>query len=843
MSDEKINIQKELACSMTKIQKHQLMIKWSVIGVFLFLLFILSALSYAQMGSQLTISSDNELSTLSPEINSIKFEGDFALTLINGSTLNPILLNTSSGAVLNLGKSGSSPQTWTISNGNSSSWYGTINLYSSNLLVVGSSNSNPLGKYSSTGTSGTFAFLNLNDGSTLKITSDTTMGALATISPTSTTTHSPANVEVAESKTLTVSNGVHVDSNVGLNKTGQGTMSLLANKDATFNLGNLAVSQGTFQMKDGSAKLNDATISIGTITVGSGAVLDIQKTGTVTLDGVSGTVFSAADNSTVNFYIGKDGYTSYQTASGSSGIIDLQATTLNIISDQTVNSETLTLFKAAGIMTSETDGKINLKIQDNILGKQYVLNSSDNDSIIVKLEKSNQFISSATTTNTKSMAHYLDNAIDNGNYSMSNYNMLNTLEQNPQLLSQLTGEIYASTIGFQFNNTYLMSHSLYEQLRNVPLITYNGTIPNTSTVNPVSNYATPDYSSYPTGGLDTAPYGTGYAPMYENGSIIDGANNTLNGGDPLYQSGIPTSSRFDPRQSVLRGQKYGDPGTMIYSAWVTALTGSGTMKHHNDFLGYEAEQLGGMLGLDLFGSTDCRFGLFGSYQQNKLKDTPNWYGKLETENYMLGLYHQFGDEFVYNIAMLAGGYNRFDTQRTISGAINDQLNGKTNSYQGLIGFERGANFQLAPFIVSPYGGVEYSYLYRDSMTETSTSNSGLALKIDSKSYHSLHTNLGARAILDLEPCTHRVRLVLRGQWTHEFLDYYDGKTNVSINSLPVAAGTFDVYGNSTGRDWAIIGGGLEWAPIPAFLLYANYDYLKNKYTSTNYGSAGLKLCW
>ena len=92
------------------------------------------------------------------------------------------------------------------------------------------------------------------------------------------------------------------------------------------------------------------------------------------------------------------------------------------------------------------------------------------------------------------------------------------------------------------------------------------------------------------------------------------------------------------------------------------------------------------------------------------------------------------------------------------------------------------------------------------------------------------------------PGEQHLRVVFNAAYVHEFLDGIYGKTHVSFVGLPTSSG-FDIYGNSLGRDWAILGLGGEWAPIPAFDLFVRGDYILNKYTRNPGGSAGLKYRW
>ncbi|MBO7708171.1 MAG: hypothetical protein J6S42_05770, partial [Thermoguttaceae bacterium] len=93
--------------------------------------------------------------------------------------------------------------------------------------------------------------------------------------------------------------------------------------------------------------------------------------------------------------------------------------------------------------------------------------------------------------------------------------------------------MHASGIGYQYWNNYMLMETIWERLRNVPLVTYNGEdgagspgmVPGNGGYGTVPADQVGGYR-YSTGGYPTAPYGTGYAPGYDEGQ-------------PLYQSGYP----------------------------------------------------------------------------------------------------------------------------------------------------------------------------------------------------------------------------------------------------------------------------------------------------------------
>ena len=89
----------------------------------------------------------------------------------------------------------------------------------------------------------------------------------------------------------------------------------------------------------------------------------------------------------------------------------------------------------------------------------------------------------------------------------------------------------------------------------------------------------------------------------------------------------------------------------------------------------------------------------------------------------------------------------------------------------------------------------------------------------------------------------RLRGVVRGGWVHEFLNGIYGDTDVEVGSAAIPLYTTTIQGNTMGRDWALIGGEIDWTIVPSFMIFANYDFMKNKYLSQHFGTLGAALMW
>lgn len=382
------------------------------------------------------------------------------------------------------------------------------------------------------------------------------------------------------------------------------------------------------------------------------------------------------------------------------------------------------------------------------------------------------------------------------------------------------GENYGNGVGGMSGASYYSGESEFNNMNGYGGATYNG-------------------------GYDPG-FNGGYESNYGNGfsSYNYGRANRLSVWD--YSFGLDSAaerSTLVTTRAQEGGVQYGDPGTLIYSAWLMAVGGAQDAEVHKDAYGYTGKQGGFLAGLDLFCSCDCRFGAYYGYQRNEMKNLAEL-GKTKSDDHTVGLYHQFGDETIYNILSIRGGYDRVQTTRQVDFlGDSDTLSAKYNAFNGGASIERGANFAARPFVFSPYASLDYNYFYRQKFDETSLTNSLYRLHAGKSDYHSLRGQIGGRIALDMYPGSQQLRLVARAAYAHEFLNPTYGKTTLSLIDLPSADGGFNVYGNSLGRDWAIVGLGLDWTPIPALVLFGKSDYLFNKYVGDTFNSVGLKYRW
>jgi outer membrane autotransporter protein len=139
---------------------------------------------------------------------------------------------------------------------------------------------------------------------------------------------------------------------------------------------------------------------------------------------------------------------------------------------------------------------------------------------------------------------------------------------------------------------------------------------------------------------------------------------------------------------------------------------------------------------------------------------------------------------------------------------------------------------------TPMAALQYIYLHQNNFSETGAA--ALNLAADEINTHSLRGMLGlqlSRLIQTSRACTtHR----LRATWMHEFLD-----TDAALLARFGTAGApaMSIRGLNLGRDWAVLGYGVESKRNRFLSLFAGYDIQLNDRQTFHVGSGGAQLRW
>lgn len=252
--------------------------------------------------------------------------------------------------------------------------------------------------------------------------------------------------------------------------------------------------------------------------------------------------------------------------------------------------------------------------------------------------------------------------------------------------------------------------------------------------------------------------------------------------------------------------------------------------------------LGGTtMGVDRFLDDSTRVGFFGGYVGSSVSV------ESETQNTKVnGVY--FGSLIThstdnqYGMVMSGLQFDDYASERTIQvGNLTRVASGDSDGWQSFTYGEKGINLVLAhDRKLQPFASLQYVYARQNAFAETGAGAMGLNVSgIDT---HSLRSFVGSRLLI--EPSIGRFGMtmtpVLRGSWMHEYLD---ASSVVNAQFVGVGGGGFTANGLNLGRDWVVLGTGLNFSNNNRVAFGINYDTQFNDRQVLHIGSGVIGYNW
>jgi autotransporter-associated beta strand protein len=279
-----------------------------------------------------------------------------------------------------------------------------------------------------------------------------------------------------------------------------------------------------------------------------------------------------------------------------------------------------------------------------------------------------------------------------------------------------------------------------------------------------------------------------------------------------------------------------------WTGWVRGLGIFGTTSGNESrgTFGYDYNTLGFSVGIEPTAAMSRnRLGLFYAGNFTNI-DTNKSIGDGDVQSHFIGTYGRFIDALGYT-SFIAGfaadkyGSDRFVSLPVVGGTSNSDFHG----WEGGLYLERGLRRRAwGQWGIQPYAGLQYLHLATNGFNETG--NNLYRLQTHSSDMDSLRTNLGLRFARSLGQ-RGKAGLSANISWMHEFLD-----TNTRMSSKFVTSAnpaTFATLGNSLGRDWVLVGAGLNWNVRQNMTVFGSYDLQLNGYETLNVASVGAGLTW
>ena len=276
-----------------------------------------------------------------------------------------------------------------------------------------------------------------------------------------------------------------------------------------------------------------------------------------------------------------------------------------------------------------------------------------------------------------------------------------------------------------------------------------------------------------------------------------------------------------------------------WAGWVAGYGLGGNVQGDGNAGGANYGLGGTLLAAERYLGRQHALGIFGSYSHMNMNvGTPQQWAM--GDDGQIGSY-LIGDNGV-QYGLLAGsvGLDNYRSTRQVQFAdINRTANGVFSGWQTALYGERGVRWRMGRTMMQPFVGLQYIYLRQNAFTEGGADSLNLA--VDGSDTNALRGLLGTRVaqIYRTRRAGHLLPEV-RAIWLHEFLD---PETSLNARFAGIGGASFATRGLNYGRDWAVLGTGLNWVVNRRLAVYAGYDAQVNARQTFHVGSGGFVTTW
>jgi len=230
---------------------------------------------------------------------------------------------------------------------------------------------------------------------------------------------------------------------------------------------------------------------------------------------------------------------------------------------------------------------------------------------------------------------------------------------------------------------------------------------------------------------------------------------------------------FRVAQAGGSGVATGERATDI-ALWGQVFGGRAAQGERDSISGYHANYRGLLLGADTAVSDNVRAGgLFSAAKTSVAADGDNTGSSANINSYGLTAYATYTGTPWYVNVMAGAARQQLSTVRNISyTGFSGVANGSFNGQQYLTSVQAGYPLSLDAWLpgatLTPIAGLSYSSLRTNGYTETG--GSGAALTVNSATYNSLKSELGAKLESSVDTSYGKLLPSVQLGWRHEFKD-------------------------------------------------------------------------
>jgi uncharacterized protein with beta-barrel porin domain len=207
-----------------------------------------------------------------------------------------------------------------------------------------------------------------------------------------------------------------------------------------------------------------------------------------------------------------------------------------------------------------------------------------------------------------------------------------------------------------------------------------------------------------------------------------------------------------------------------------------------------------------------------------------------------GFYYQEVVDRAYLLGLSGFGFQDGDVTRTLSVATaQGQARSNLDGWQHFDYFELGGRLNSGRWELRPFVAGQYIYYRQNGTVESGPTPVNLA--VGGQDINSYRTFVGAALGAPLKVLTMTVAPQLRMAWMHEYGDAVYQSQAALIGAGGAGAGGFMISGARAGRDFIVVGTGLNIALNSQASLTLGYDAQLNERQAYHTGSGGLQYVW
>jgi outer membrane autotransporter protein len=283
---------------------------------------------------------------------------------------------------------------------------------------------------------------------------------------------------------------------------------------------------------------------------------------------------------------------------------------------------------------------------------------------------------------------------------------------------------------------------------------------------------------------------------------------------------------------------YGWRGDPTWHAWTTGYGAAGDVDGDGNATALDYYFAGTIVGIDrlldenAIAGVTLGFSPFGVHR-NGGRD------QIEADSYSVNLYgnQNFGPH--YALGVVGYAHETIDATRRIAfGTIDRTAQADFTGDVFALYVETGLTGCWDDHVAQPLIGMQYVHVHHDDFAETGADALNLALA--DNGFDSLRLALGGRLATTI--FTERGWKFVpdaRLRWMHELLD----ETGVIAPRFLVGGASFPVHGGRLGRDYFVLGAGLNVHFIDRVSLFGGYDAQISGNESGHGGNVGIQVAW